>query len=106
MVFKDTTTVALIGLLATPIAAYTGWILNRRKDESAISTSITASANDAVNAIRETMEVLHDSLQEAQQEVKQFRQENEELKKIIERLESDNNLFNKRKSQSDEREQG
>lgn len=106
MVLKDSgTTVALIGLFAAPIAAFTGWFLNRRKDDNAISASITASANDAVNAIKETMEVLQESLHEAQEEVKRFKSENERLTKAIEQLENDNKRLSTDK-ESDERGQG
>lgn len=78
--------VAVIALFAGPIAAFIGWLLNRRKTDTDISNSIATASGDAVAAIRSVMQTLEDELKETQRELSEFKAQNRELEASLKEL--------------------
>lgn len=82
--------IAALSLLAAPIAAFFGYILNKRKSDTDISNSIASASGDAVDAINEVMKALKEELKENRAELALFKKQNQELERSLRDLQKQN----------------
>ena len=61
--------IALVSLLATPLAAVVTWFFNRRKYNSEIYNTITESAQTSVETVQLAMNTLREELKDVQLKV-------------------------------------
>lgn len=85
--------IAVIGLLAAPIASFITWLANRKKNIGDIYATLTDSAQSAVETMQATMETLHDELQTAQDKIEQLIQENQKMQAELSKLRQQNLLL-------------
>lgn len=90
---NDGILIAVIGLLAAPIAAFVTWLANRRKNIGEIYSTLTDSAQSAVETMQATMETLHEELANAQAKIEQLIEENQKMQKEIAKLRQQNHLL-------------
>ena len=72
--------VAIIGVLAAPIAAFVTWFANRKKHIADIYSALAESSQSAVETMQMTMTTLHDELKEAKSRIEDLITENGLLK--------------------------
>ncbi len=82
--------VAVLSLLAAPVAAFVGYMLNRKKSDTDISNSIATASGDAVDAINEVMKSLRDELKETKQDLILFKAQNKNLEDSLDELHKQN----------------
>ena len=85
--------IAILGLLAAPIAAFITWISNRKKNIGDIYATLTDSAQSAVETMQSAMETLHDELQVAQLKIDELIAENQKMQGEISKLRQQNLLL-------------
>jgi predicted RNase H-like nuclease (RuvC/YqgF family) len=78
--------IAIIGVLAAPIAAVVTWLLNRKKHISDIYSALAESSQSAVETMQMTMTTLHNELKEAKERIEDLISENELLRKDLAEL--------------------
>jgi FtsZ-binding cell division protein ZapB len=71
--------IAVIGVLAAPVAALVTWLLNRRKHISEIYNMLSESSQTAVETLQMTMQELRIELTEARLKIDELIDENAKL---------------------------
>ena len=82
--------IAIIGVLAAPIAAVITWMLNRKKHIADIYNALSESSQTAVETMQMTMQELRIELVEARQKIEELIAENELLRQDLAALKSQN----------------
>lgn len=82
--------IAIIGVLAAPIAAVITWMLNRKKHIADIYNALSESSQTAVETMQMTMQELRLELVEARQKIEELIAENELLRQDLAALKSQN----------------
>jgi len=83
---ETTIIIAVIGVLAAPLAALITWLLNRRKHVSEIYNMLSESSQTAVETMQMTMQELRIELTEAREKIDELVQENAHLRKDMKEL--------------------
>ena len=82
--------IAIIGVLAAPIAAFVTWLLNRRKNYADLYNVLSESSQTAVETMQVTMQELRIELVEAKDKIDELIAENELLRKDLQELKLQN----------------
>lgn len=82
--------VAIIGVLAAPIAAFVTWFVNRKKHIADIYSALAESSQSAVETMQMTMETLHTELKEAKDRIEDLIAENALLRLDLAELKEQN----------------
>lgn len=82
--------IAIIGVLAAPIAAVITWMLNRKKHIADIYNALSESSQTAVETMQMTMQELRLELVEARQKIEELIAENELLRQDLAALKTQN----------------
>ena len=82
--------VAMVGLLAAPFAAFITWVVNRKKNVADIYSILSESSQNAVETMQVTMNELRIELSEARQKIDDLIAENQELRKDLASLKTQN----------------
>lgn len=82
--------IAIVGVLAAPLAALVTWMLNRKKHIADIYTALSASSQTAVETMQLTMNELRMELEEARRKIEDLITENELLRKDLRELKTQN----------------
>jgi regulator of replication initiation timing len=82
--------VAIIGVLAAPVAAFFTWFVNRKKHIADIYAALSDSSQTAVETMQMTMKTLHDELIDAKQKIESLITENELLRADLRELKDQN----------------
>lgn len=90
---NDAMVLAILGLLAAPVAALVTWMANRRKNIGEIYSALTDSAQSAVETMQATMETLHEELQSAHEKIEQLIEENHKMQEELAKLRQQNMLL-------------
>jgi len=85
--------VAIIGLLAAPVAAWTSWVLTKKQTSADISASLVVASAGAVDAIKDVMDTLKEELATTKTELSAFRRHNAELEASLRELHEQNLLL-------------
>lgn len=85
--------VAIIGVLAAPVAAFITWFVNRKKHIADIYSALTESSQSAVETMQMTMETLHHELKEARERIEELISENILLREDLLELKNQNILL-------------
>ena len=83
---ETTIIIAVIGVLAAPIAALLTWLLNRRKHISEIYNILSESSQTAVETMQMTMQELRIELTEARVKIDELVEENAHLRSDMREL--------------------
>lgn len=75
--------VAILGVLAAPIAAFMTWFLNRKKNIADIYNVIAGASGSAVETMQMTMQELRTELSEARVKIEELIAENELLREDL-----------------------
>jgi len=78
--------VAIVTVLAAPLAALLTWLLNRRKHVSEIYNMVSESSQTAVETMQITMQELRIELVDAKEKIEFLAEENSQLRKDIREL--------------------
>jgi Asp-tRNA(Asn)/Glu-tRNA(Gln) amidotransferase B subunit len=79
----NTVLIAVIGILAAPIAAVVTWMLNRKQHISNIYAALSESSQSAVETMQLTMGELRTELNHARLKIEELIEENELLRKDL-----------------------
>lgn len=82
--------VAIVTVLAAPLAALLTWLLNRRKHVSEIYNMVSESSQTAVETMQITMQELRIELIDAKEKIEFLSEENTQLRQDIRELKSIN----------------
>jgi 5-bromo-4-chloroindolyl phosphate hydrolysis protein len=82
--------IAIIGILAAPVAAIVTWLTNRKKHVADIYESISESSQNAVETMQLTMNELRTELVEAKNKIDELITENKLLRDDLVVLKSQN----------------
>lgn len=82
--------IAIVGVLAAPLAALLTWMLNRRKNVSEIYSILSESSQTAVETMQMTMQELRIELTEAREKIDEIVEENAHLRQDMRDLKSFN----------------
>lgn len=82
--------VAIVGVLAAPVAAFVTWLLNRKKHIADIYNALSESSQTAVETMQLTMNELRIELTEAREKIDQLISENELLRQDLKSLRKQN----------------
>ena len=82
--------VAIIGVLAAPVAAVITWMLNRKKHIADIYNALSESSQTAVETMQMTMQELRLELVEARQKIEELIEENALLRQDLAALKNQN----------------
>jgi len=85
--------VAIIGVLAAPVAAFFTWFVNRKKHIADIYAALSESSQTAVETMQMTMSTLHDELLDAKVKIENLITENELLRQDLRELKNQNALL-------------
>lgn len=85
--------VAIIGVLAAPVAAFFTWFVNRKKHIADIYAALAESSQSAVETMQMTMTTLHDELLDAKVKIENLITENELLRQDLKELKNQNALL-------------
>jgi predicted nucleic acid-binding Zn-ribbon protein len=85
--------IAIIGLLAAPVASLITWMANKKKNVGDIYATLSDSAQTMVEAMQGTMETLHDELLAAQEKIERLIQENQKMQAELSKLRQQNLLL-------------
>lgn len=85
--------IAIVGILAAPIAAVVTWFVNRKKNIADIYASLSESSQTAVETMQMTMITLHDELLDAKIKIETLITENELLRADLRELKNQNVLL-------------
>ena len=91
--------IAIIGILAAPMAAVITWLLNRKKHISEIYNALSESSQAAVETMQMTMQELRIQLVEAKEKIEELISENEALRDDLRELKTQNDLLMKENSE-------
>jgi len=87
---ETTVLVAIVTVLAAPLAALLTWLLNRRKHVSEIYNMVSESSQTAVETMQITMQELRIELVDAKEKIEFLAEENTQLRKDIRELKAIN----------------
>ena len=82
--------VAMISVLAAPLAAFLTWLVNRKKHVADIYNVLSESSQNAVETMQMTMHELRIELSEAKVKIDELISENELLRKDLHELKVQN----------------
>lgn len=82
--------IAIIGVLAAPVAAFVTWLLNRKKHIADIYNALSESSQTAVETMQLTMQELRVELVDAKDKIDELISENELLRNDLSILKSQN----------------
>ena len=82
--------IAIIGVLAAPLAALFTWTLNRKKHIADIYAALSESSQTAVETMQLTMNELRTELEEARRKIDDLIEENELLRHDLQELKKQN----------------
>ena len=82
--------IAVIGILAAPIAAFFTWFLNRKKHIADIYNVIAGASGEAVETMQLTMQELRVELLDARQKIDELIDENQLLRADLAALKKQN----------------
>lgn len=82
--------VAIVGVLAAPVAAFATWFLNRKKHIADIYNALSESSQNAVETMQMTMNELRIELSEAREKIEELIKENELLRDDLKSLKEQN----------------
>lgn len=82
--------VAMISVLAAPLAAFITWFINRKKHVADIYSILSESSQNAVETMQLTMNELRVELVEAKKKIDELIQENELLRNDLHELKTQN----------------
>jgi predicted nuclease with TOPRIM domain len=82
--------VAIVGVLAAPVAAFVTWLLNRKKHIADIYNALSESSQTAVETMQMTMAELRIELVEAREKIEELISENELLREDLKALKQQN----------------
>ena len=82
--------VAIVALLAAPIASFFTWMLNKRQGLANIYNSLSETQQNAVETMSMTMQSVRIDLDNAHQKIDQLISENQMLRESIEELKTQN----------------
>jgi regulator of replication initiation timing len=85
--------VAIIGVLAAPVAAFFTWFVNRKKHIADIYSALAESSQSAVETMQMTMNTLHDELLDAKSKIENLLEENELLRQGLNELKVQNRIL-------------
>lgn len=85
--------IAVIGILAAPLAAFVTWFVNRKKHVAEIYGVLAESSQTAVETMQSTMATLHEELIAAHKKIDDLILENKQMQKEIVELRHQNNLL-------------
>jgi len=85
--------IAIIGVLAAPVAGTLTWLLNRKKHISDIYTAISDSSQTAVETMQLTMKELREELVHAREKIEEMIRENELLRQDLQVLKKQNEML-------------
>ena len=87
---EPTILVAVVGVLAAPLAALLTWTLNRKKHVADIYMALSESSQNAVETMQVTMNELRIELAEARNKIEDLIAENELLRNDLKELKAQN----------------
>lgn len=93
---NDAILIALIGIMAAPLASFITWLVNRKKNVADIYSVFTESSQRAVETMQSTMETLHEELESAQLKIDQMQKELVELRYQNTLLIEENHILHKK----------
>lgn len=82
--------IAVVGVLAAPIAAFMTWLFNRKKNIADIYNVIAGASGEAVETMQATMQELRIELSEARAKIEELITENELLREDLAALKTQN----------------
>lgn len=82
--------VAMVGLLAAPVAAFITWVANRKKNVADIYSILSESSQNAVETMQVTMNELRTELSDARNKIDDLIAENQALRKDLAALKTQN----------------
>ena len=82
--------IAIVGVLAAPLAALITWTLNRKKHIADIYAALSESSQTAVETMQMTMNELRTELEEARRKIDDLIAENELLRHDLHELKRQN----------------
>lgn len=85
--------IAIISMLAVPVASFITWLLNRKKNVADIYQVITSSSQSAVGTMQAAMETLNIELVNAQDRIDELTIENRDMKREMNTLHQSNALL-------------
>lgn len=85
--------VAILGILAAPVAAFLTWFINRKKSVADIYSLLSESSQTAVETMQMTMVTLHDELLDAKVKIETLIAENQLLRQDLHELKNQNILL-------------
>lgn len=85
--------IAIIGVLAAPIAAFMTWFLNRKKHIADIYSVIAGASGEAVETMQVTMQELRHELSEARSKIEELIEENTLLRRDLQVLQNQNEML-------------
>jgi len=85
--------VAIVSILAAPLAAFMTWFVNRKKHVAEIYNVLSKSSQNAVETMQLTMNELRVELVEARKKIEELIQENELLREDLHQLKEQNVLL-------------
>jgi chromosome segregation ATPase len=85
--------IAIVSMLAVPIASFITWLLNRKKNVADIYQVITSSSQSAVGTMQAAMETLNIELVNAQDRIDELTIENRDMKREMNTLHQANALL-------------
>jgi peptidoglycan hydrolase CwlO-like protein len=86
----DALWIAIVGVLAAPIAAFVTWFLNRKKNYADLYSVLSESSQTAVETMQLTMQELRIELIEAKNKIEDLIVENELLRNDLHELKAQN----------------
>lgn len=90
---NDAIVLALIGIMAAPLASLITWIVNRKKNIADIYSVFTESSQRAVETMQSAMETLHEELESAQEKIENLIAENQKMQQEIIKLREQNAIL-------------
>lgn len=85
--------VAIIGVIAAPVAAAWAWLLNRSRNRSDVSRSIAEASGHAVDTMERTMMQLNAALEQTRRELEFLKEQNNVLSTSIGELQRQNQIL-------------
>jgi regulator of replication initiation timing len=86
----DAIWIAIVGVLAAPVAAFSTWFLNRKKNYADLYSVLSESSQTAVETMQMTMQELRIELIESRNKIEDLIVENELLRKDLHELKAQN----------------
>jgi len=86
----DAIWIAIVGVLAAPVAAFSTWFLNRKKNYADLYSVLSESSQTAVETMQMTMQELRIELIESRNKIEDLIVENELLRRDLHELKAQN----------------